>query len=182
MRIGTSLSYPPETVTAILYTGQQFHDITRSPSWAAAAYDGRIRIPVRGALDNPAELDRVVTHEFVHAVIHQLYPRVPGWLNEGMATYLEGGDHAWLMARLRGSGRMIPLAQLSEAFHTGDGGDAAIAYAESYVGARVIAERLGASLPVFMGYVSNGTPLDQALQLFNVSPADVEREWARRAK
>jgi hypothetical protein len=181
-RVGKTLSYPPETVTAILYTGQQFHDITKSPSWAAAAYDGRIRIPVRGALDNPAELDRVVTHEFIHAVIQQLYPRVPGWLNEGLATYLEGGDHAWLMARLRSSAGPIPLAQLSQAFHTGDGGDAAVAYAQSYVGARVLAERLGPSLPVLLGYLSNGTPLDQALMLFNISAADVEREWTRRSR
>lgn len=182
VRIGKSLSYPPETVTAILYTGQQFHDITKSPSWAAAAYDGRIRIPVRGALDNPAELDRVVTHEFVHAVIHQLYPRVPGWLNEGLATYFEPGDHTWLTARLRGADGMIPLAQLTESFHTLDGEDAAVAYAESYVGARVLTARLGPNLPVFLQYVSNGTAIDQALLLFNISAADVEREWTRRAR
>lgn len=180
-RIGKTLSYPPETVTAILYTGQQFRDITKSPSWAAAAYDGRIRIPVRGALNSPTELDRVVTHEYVHAVIHQLYPRIPGWLNEGMATYLEPGDHTWLTARLRNAGGMIPLAQLTEAFQTGDGADAAVAYAESYIGARVLSERLGPNLPVFLQYVSNGTAIDQALMLFNISVADVEREWTRRA-
>jgi tetratricopeptide (TPR) repeat protein len=180
-RIGKSLSYPPETVTAVLYTGQQFRDITKSPSWAAAAYDGRIRIPVRGALNTPSELDRVVTHEYVHAVIHQLYPRVPGWLNEGLATYFEPGDHAWLMARLRGADGMIPLAQLTESFHTMDGADAAVAYAESYVGAQVLVARLGPNLPVFLQYLSNGTAIDQALLLFNISVADVERQWTRQA-
>ena len=181
-RVGQSLNaYPPETVTAILYTGQQFRDITKSPSWAAAAYDGRIRIPVQGALKDPAELDRVVTHEFVHAVIHQMYPRLPGWLNEGLATYLEPGDHTWLVARLRRSAGMIPLARLTEAFHTLDGADAMVAYAQSYVGARVLSQRLGANLPVFLQYISNGTPIDQALLLFNVAPADVEREWTRGA-
>ena len=182
-RVGRTINtYPPDTVTAILYTGQQFHDITKSPAWAAAAYDGRIRIPVLGALKDPAELDRVVTHEFVHAVMHQMYPRVPGWLNEGLATFLEGGDHSWLVARLRSADGMIPLARLTEAFHTLDGPDAAVAYAQSYVGARVLSERLGANLPVFLQYVSNGTPLDQALLLFNVAPADVEREWYRRSR
>ena len=182
-RVGKSLNaYPPDTVTAILYTGQQFRDITKSPSWAAAAYDGRIRIPVLGALKDPAELDRVVTHEFVHAVIHQMYPRIPGWLNEGLATYLEPGEHGWLLARLRGADGMIPLSQLTEAFHTMDGSDALVAYAQSYVGARVLRERLGANFPVFLQYVSNGTPIDQALLLFNITPADVEREWTRRAR
>jgi tetratricopeptide (TPR) repeat protein len=182
LRVGKSLSYPPETVTAILYTGQQFRDITKSPSWAAAAYDGRIRIPVLGALKNPAELDRVVSHEYVHAVIQQLYPRIPGWLNEGMATYLEPGEHGWLTARLRGAQELIPLARLTEAFQTPDGADALVAYAESYVGAKVLAERLGPNLPVFLQYVSNGTAIDQALLLFNISVGEVEREWTDRAR
>jgi tetratricopeptide (TPR) repeat protein len=182
-RVGKALNaYPPETVTAILYTGQQFRDITKSPDWAAAAYDGRIRIPVLGALKDPAELDRIVTHEFVHAVIHQMYPRIPGWLNEGLATYLEPGDHTWLMTRLRSADGMIPLSRLTEAFHTMDGGDALVAYAQSYVGARVLSERLGANFPVFLQYVSNGTAIDQALMLFNITPADVEREWTRRSR
>jgi hypothetical protein len=175
-------TYPPESVTAILYTRQQFHDITKSPAWAAASYDGRIRIPVMGALTRGTELDRIVTHEFVHAVIHQTYPRIPFWLNEGLATYLEPTDHAWLTARLRAADGMIPLARLDVAFATADGGEALLAYAESYVGARVLAERLGPNFPVFLQYVSNGTSLDQALLLFNISAADVEREWTRRSR
>ena len=182
-RVGRSLNvYPAETVTAILYTQQQFKDITKAPSWAAAAYDGRIRIPVLGALKEPAELERIVTHEYVHAVIHQMYPRVPGWLNEGLATYLEPGDHTGLVSWLRKAESMIPLASLSEAFQTADGRDAAVAYAQSYVGTRVLAERLGVNFPVFLQYVSNGTPMDQALMLFNVTPAEVERAWSRQAR
>jgi tetratricopeptide (TPR) repeat protein len=179
-RVGASLSYPAETVTAILYTGEQFHDITKSPSWAAAAYDGRIRLPVRGALTQPAELDRIVTHEYVHAVIRQNYPRVPLWLNEGLATYFEPVDHAPLVARMRAADAPIPLARLTESFQTLDGGEALVAYAESYLGAKVLVERLGANLPVFLQYVSNGTAFDQALLVFNISVADVEREWTRR--
>jgi tetratricopeptide (TPR) repeat protein len=181
LRVGKALNaYAPQTVTAILYTGEQFRDITRSPAWAAAAYDGRIRVPVRGALKDPAELDRVLTHEFVHAVIHQLYRGIPKWLNEGVATYLEPGDHAWLVARLRGR-QMIPLARLNNAFRTPDGADAAIAYAQSYVGTRVLAERLGGNFPVFLQYLSEGVALDEALLMFNLAPADIEAEWARRA-
>jgi Tetratricopeptide repeat/Peptidase MA superfamily len=182
-RVGRTLNtYPIEPVTAILYTQQQFRDITKSPAWAAAAYDGRIRIPVMGALTNAAELDRIVTHEFVHAVIHQTYPRIPFWLNEGLATYLEPGDHGWLTSRLRAADAMIPLARLDAAFSTAEGNEALLAYAESYVGARVLAERLGANFPVFLQYVSNGTSIDQALLLFNISAADVEREWTRRSR
>src|SRR6185503_15914344 len=138
---------------------QQFHDITKSPSWAAAAYDGRIRIPVMGALNSPAELERIVTHEYVHAVIQQMYPRVPGWLNEGLATYLEPGDHTRLVSWLRTAESMTPLANLTEAFRTSDGREAVVAYAQSYVGTRVLAERLGGNFPVFLQYLSNGTSM-----------------------
>src|ERR1043165_6335217 len=41
--------YPPDTIVAVLYTEQQFRDVTRAPKWSGGAYDGRIRIPVAGA-------------------------------------------------------------------------------------------------------------------------------------
>lgn len=181
-RVGAALgAYPPEMITAILYTREQFHDITKSPSWAAAAYDGRIKIPVMGALKNPSELDRIVTHEFTHAVVHQVYPGIPEWLNEGLATFMEPVDHRWLTDKLKGADGMIPMARLNQAFKTADGNEASVAYAESYVGTKVLAERLGANFPTFLQYVSNGTPVEQALMLFGINPSDVEREWTRRA-
>ena len=59
-RIGQLLSmFPPRPISVVLYTTEQFRDITRSPDWAAGAYDGTtIRVPVRGALEQPTELDR----------------------------------------------------------------------------------------------------------------------------
>jgi hypothetical protein len=72
-RIGQTLTaYPPNPITVVLYTQQQFRDITRMPSWTAAAYDGRIHVPMRGALEQTEELDRVLGHEFVHAVVVML--------------------------------------------------------------------------------------------------------------
>ena len=183
LRVGKALNaYPAETITAILYTKEQFHDITKSPTWAAAAYDGRIRIPVRGAMRVPGEVERIVTHEFVHALIHSLGTRVPRWLNEGLATHFEPGDHRWLQQRLRAAPAIIPMARLEAGFGQFDGDEAALAYAESMVGAQVLVERLGPSFPVFLEYVGNGTSVEQALLVFNISAADLEREWIRRAR
>src|SRR3954462_5049608 len=79
-RVGRALNaFGQDPVTVVLYTGEQFRDITRAPAWAGGAFDGRIRIPVGGAMNNVAELDRVVTHEFVHSAIRQIYPRTPKW-------------------------------------------------------------------------------------------------------
>lgn len=41
-------AYPTKSVPVVLYTGEQFQDVTRSPKWAAAAFDGIIRVPMRG--------------------------------------------------------------------------------------------------------------------------------------
>ena len=40
---------------------------------------------------------------------------------------------------------------------------------EAYLTVREMAKRLGPNLPVFLQYVSNGTPVEQALALFNVT-------------
>src|SRR5262249_46710062 len=53
-RIANKLGeYPPDTIVAVLYTEQQFRDVTRAPAWAGGQYDGRIRIPVAGASRQP---------------------------------------------------------------------------------------------------------------------------------
>jgi len=90
-RIGGLLGvFPLQPVPVVLYTGEQFRDITRAPDWAGGAYDGIIRIPMRGALADAKELDRVLAHEFTHALVHTLAPYgVPTWLNEGLAAALE---------------------------------------------------------------------------------------------
>ena len=90
-RVGAVLGVVPlAPIPVMLYTDQQFRDITKAPMWAAGAYDGVIRLPVRGALADAAELDRVVAHELTHALVRTLTSRaVPSWLNEGLATALE---------------------------------------------------------------------------------------------
>ena len=113
-RIGELLgTYPSDPIGVVLYTTEQFRDVTRSPTWAAGAYDGTIRVPMRGALDNPAELDRVLAHEFTHALVRTLATRgVPAWLNEGLAAALEraGGDPASIAVS---SGTPVPLTALT---------------------------------------------------------------------
>src|SRR5215510_1705006 len=105
-RIGGTLSALPSTpIPVVLYTSEQFRDITRSPSWAVGAFDGTIRIPMRGALENPRELERVLSHEYTHALIGQLSSRpVPVWLNEGLAAALETDDVRWAQERVRRAG------------------------------------------------------------------------------
>jgi len=132
-RVGTALStFPERVIPVVLYTQEQFRDITRSPQWAAGAYDGRIRIPVRGALGNERELERVLTHEFTHALVQSVAPKgVPAWLNEGLAVMFEPAGESWTDSELSASDKRLTLEQLGKGFAGLSTTDARIAYAQS---------------------------------------------------
>jgi tetratricopeptide (TPR) repeat protein len=144
-RVGQLLgTYPSDPIPVVLYTAEQFRDITRSPAWAAAAYDGIIRVPMRGALDKPEELDRVLSHEFVHALVRSLASRgVPTWLNEGLATALETGDLGWAEKQVQALPDRIPLRALQGGFGKFSGAQAQLAYATSALAARRLIEESG---------------------------------------
>ena len=143
-RIGQLLgTYPSDPIEVVLYTSEQFRDITRAPSWAAGAYDGVIRVPMRGALDKREELDRVLSHEFTHALIRTLASRgVPTWLNEGLATALETGDLDWAEKRAAAQ-PPVPLRALQTGFGRFSGAQAQLAYATSALAARRLLEEAG---------------------------------------
>jgi tetratricopeptide (TPR) repeat protein len=132
-RVSTALAiYPERTITVVLYTQEQFRDITRSPQWAAAAYDGRIRLPIRGADADLAELERVITHEFTHALIQSVAPRgVPLWLHEGLAVMFEADGAAWSQQELAKEPARLPFSRLAGSFENLSGADARLAYAQS---------------------------------------------------
>jgi cytochrome c-type biogenesis protein CcmH/NrfG len=183
-RIGNRLNaFPGETIPVILYTQEQFRDITRSPSWAAGAYDGRIRIPVGDALRSPAALDRVVVHELAHAMVHYLVPSgVPTWLHEGLAVYFEGSDQRWIDETLAGSPTLVPLAALQGGFTGLNSGAAGVAYAESAAAARVLIDRLGPNLSVFLQSLGSVQSMDAALATFGFTTSDVDAAIRARAR
>jgi tetratricopeptide (TPR) repeat protein len=149
-RVGEVLGvFPNEAVPVVLYTAEQFRDITRSPSWAAAAYDGTIRVPMRGALEQGGELDRVLAHEFTHALIRTLAPRgVPTWLNEGLASALEDDDLRWARQRVNNQAAPITLRALQAGFGGLNGAEAEVAYAISALTVRRLLDEAGAAAVV----------------------------------
>jgi tetratricopeptide (TPR) repeat protein len=149
-RIGQILTaYPPKTITVVLYTQEQFRDLTRMPAWSSGAYDGRIHVPMRGALDRTEELDRVLGHEFVHAVVVMLGGRnVPVWLNEGLATLLEPGGREDAEAELARASARPPLRQLHGSFTGLPADKARVAYALSTLAVRRMIELRSASAVV----------------------------------
>jgi tetratricopeptide (TPR) repeat protein len=164
-RIGNTLGvYPSQPITVVLYTREQFRDITKLATWSAAGYDGRIRVPLAGALDQGDELDRVLSHEFVHAVVAMLGGRaVPAWVNEGLATVLEpaGPDDAEAMlARTRSR---PALSKLHRSFVGLSRRDAEVAYASAARAVRRLIEQRGAPAVVaLLGDLSRGARFGSA--------------------
>jgi tetratricopeptide (TPR) repeat protein len=181
-RIGQTLSiYPSETLNVILYTNRQFRDITRAPAWAGGGYDGRIRLPVGGALRSPKSLERVVTHEFVHAAIRSAAANnVPTWVNEGLASYLEGPDHTWAAQVIKAAPELIRMEDLVNGFDEFDGPTALVAYAESLVAGQLLCEKLGPNVGTFLQMLGSGHSVDQALSTHNVQPDAFYAEWRKR--
>jgi len=148
-RIGELLgTYPSAPIPVVLYSAEQFRDITRSPAWAAGVYDGIIRVPMGGALEKRDELDRVLAHEFTHALVRGLAARgVPTWLNEGLASALDTGDIEWaqsaLSARARAGRPGVSLRALPSGFSRLSDGQAALAYAASAVAVRRLLDEAG---------------------------------------
>lgn len=82
------------------------HDLGRSPpdpvsirivsegtmptDWAEAVFDGQVRLPMPVA-SSPETRDHVLRHELAHAFLVDFSGgRIPLWLNEGLAQWLEG--------------------------------------------------------------------------------------------
>ena len=181
-RIGKTMNtYPSETLNVILYTNRQFQDITRAPAWAGGGYDGRIRLPVGGALRSPKALERVVTHEYVHAVIHNAAgDDVPTWINEGLASYMESADRSWATLALRHADGRIPMEDLADGFGHFDSDTALVAYAESLLAGQLLCERVGQNLGPFLQMLGSGHSVDQALSTVNIQPEGFYAEWRRR--
>ena len=175
--------YPPTALEVILYSNKQFRDVTRAPAWAGGGYDGRIRLPIGGALKAPQTLDRVVVHEYVHSVVRTAAATgVPTWVNEGLASHLEPGDKSWVARALKTTTERIPLQDLEDGFDEFDGETAILAYAESQIAGQLLVERLSPYVGAFLQLLGNGHTVDQALSRHGVQPEQFYAEWRRRVR
>lgn len=172
--------YPPDTIVAVLYTEQQFRDVTRAPKWSGGQYDGRIRIPVAGASQQPDLFEKVLTHELSHAILAGIVPAgVPAWLNEGLAQYFDGSDPGQAERRMKSLGQSIPLKRLEGGFGGLNSYQAQVAYDESLLAVSMIADRPGFGWIRLLRQIADGQPAEEALKSFGFSYGDLESAFAR---
>lgn len=104
--------FPAQPISVILYTAKDFSEITNAPVWAGGLFgqrDGKIRVPVQGAAGHEQLLHRVLYHEYTHALLYDLAPGCPLWLQEGLAQYFSGDEAVSI-------GQVIPLGMLAGGF------------------------------------------------------------------
>ncbi len=175
-------TFPTRSIPVVLYSRDQFRDVTRSPQWAAAAFDGIIRVPMRGAGEKGEDLDRVLAHEFSHALIRSLATRgLPTWLNEGLASVLEGDDLSWADKTMQVVSKPPALSRLSGSFGKLSGAEAQVAYATSALAAkRVLDEAGGAAIANLLRDLGEGAEFEAAfLHRIQRSLADFQASLLR---
>jgi hypothetical protein len=164
----------------ILYTEQQFRDITRAPAWSSGLYDGRIRIPVAGAARTPSLFDVVLAHELTHAMIASIAPKgVPTWLHEGLAQHFSGADPEAARQRLAKTGTFIAFEDLEQSFAGFSGVDAVTAYDESLVAVHGLAQRPNLNWGQLLYALSESDTPSKALRTFGISYVDLDAEFKR---
>jgi hypothetical protein len=106
-------------IRVVLYKKSGFHEATGMGHWAVGVFDGAVRVPVEDLGKESGTLERVLRHEVAHDFVRESGGTgVPGWLNEGLAQWLEppfvvdrGRAVDVARRRLRGE-RLLPLDQL----------------------------------------------------------------------
>lgn len=184
--IGRALSfYPDHEIQVILYSGQQFQEVTDAPGWSGAVFDGKIRLPIGGIEQETPGLRRVLYHEYAHAAVRAITPRCPTWLNEGLAQYLEGREltshQQSALRKIAEAGTLPRLAHLEGSFMGLGAGQAGYAYLFSLSSVRHMIDTYGMyRVKSLLQELATGADTNKALSnSIMLSYDEFERGWKR---
>ena len=176
-------SYPPVTITVILYTDQAYFDITRAPRWSGALFDGKIRVPIKGLSAVTAQLGDTLVHELTHSFVNSLSRgSCPTWFNEGVAQLEEGKSavgHRKLLSQLERQNQLIPLSSLTGSLVGLPAGAAELAYMEGLSATEyLVAGRGKNAIRAVLDLLHQNYNFDSALgSVVNQSLAEFEKSW-----
>lgn len=184
--VGRALSfYPDQEIQVILYSNQQFQEVTEAPGWSGGVFDGKIRLPIGGVEKETPALRRLLFHEYTHAVVWAITKRCPVWLNEGLAQYFEGREidakQQELLRTSAQAGTVPSLAGLEGSFAGLDGKQAFAAYLFSLSSVRYMIDTFGLYrvrmvLDELGAGADPGEAIDKAMM---VSYDELDRGWKR---
>lgn len=177
--------YPDREIQVILYSAQQFQEVTDAPGWSGGIYDGKIRMPVGGIEKETPGLRRLLYHEYTHAVIRAISPRCPTWLNEGLAQYFEGrevaGRQKEALRKLAQGGKLPSLANLERSFTGLNSDQAMFAYLFSLSSVRYMIDNFGMyRVKNVLDELATGVDIAEAISTGAAySYEEFERGWKR---
>ena len=90
-QVGQQFEYfPDHPISVLLYPYADFEAVKGLSHQVAGLYDGKIRLPLKPGRTTGQELQRILWHEYTHALVHDLARgNCPMWLNEGIAELQE---------------------------------------------------------------------------------------------
>jgi hypothetical protein len=140
---------PPFRSSVRLLDEPTFYEITGAPGWTNAMFfRGEIIIPL--STNEPIDLEnlhRSVKHEYSHAVFSALSGGfIPGWLDEGLAQWIEGEENPALRNSLRSyllTAAPVPLNLLQGGFTKLSPRMVPAAYAQSLIAVQALLKAYG---------------------------------------
>tara|TARA_B100000315_G_C14481559_1_gene543144 strand:- start:79 stop:1134 length:1056 start_codon:yes stop_codon:yes gene_type:complete len=181
--------YKNSEFTVILYSNEDFTNILDVPSWAAAIYDGKIRIPFQYASLNIGNLESIIRHELTHALLHRIAGNnVPAWLHEGIAQYKDGVEDSAVRDALREAvinNTLIPISKMKKGFvNLKDESQVKIAYAESLGFIEYLINNYGFyTILDILNNFSNYTSLDELFtSVYSLNLSQLETGWIEQLK
>ncbi|MCK9417868.1 MAG: tetratricopeptide repeat protein [Nitrospirae bacterium] len=184
--VGRSLSYYPEQeIQVILYSGQQFKEVTEAPGWSGGLFDGKIRLPIGGIEKETPVLRSILLHEYTHAVVRAITRRCPTWLNEGLAQYFEGRQidprQQEALKKLVQAGKLPSLTNLEGSFMGLGSSQAQTAYLISLSAVRSMIDSFGMyRVKDVLDELARGADIGKAISIgLMVSYEEFERGWKR---
>lgn len=180
--------YPKEKITVLFLEKNRFMYTTNTMHWVAGLYDGKIRIPLN---TDDKTMARVISHEYVHAVIHHLAGnKVPLWFNEGSAERFSHKTYDYkLFKSFMLDNKYIRLKDLSGALKgalkgTVDVKRVRLAYEESMLIVDFILYKYGMDkIKKFIDLSANDMPSEKIIhKLFGYNVDEFEKKFKKYAK
>ena len=181
-KVGQQMGYfPAHSITVILYPEQQFQQVKGVSHQVAGLYDGKIRLPLRDGKMAGTELQRVLWHEYTHAVVQDLsLGKCPLWLNEGIATLLEARVVRPSLNEAKSAFKAGTLPAWSALWSQDyKGVSLPLCYETSYLIAQYLVKRWSwREMAGLLGRLGQGQPIGEALRAqYRADPAVIEKEW-----
>jgi hypothetical protein len=182
---------PARPIKVVLHTSQKFSGPAGVPNWADRLFDhtsGSINIPTQGALDDLALFSRVVRHQFVHALFHELTKNgsasPPTWLVEGLAIHLTEDPWPDMEESRQQNPPFIPLISLHGSWAQLPATSVPIAYLSATVAVQHLLDRYSLyTVRQLMKLLMAGQPLETAMQQkLSLSYEQFQLQWAQSQK